>query len=143
MAYYNSLSSLGKNTLKQDDIVELMGIEYIVTKCYLSNQSDKRNNAQIFIRLGIKDAHTFCSDHYGYRVDKGIWPEFYDYDFSAATKLVKALFKIIEDKKDVKASEKSEEEVTIKESKLSVLLPSKHRNIKQITIQKEITFNKL
>lgn len=143
MAYYNSLSSLGKNILKPDDIVELMGIEYKVTKRYLSNQSDKKSNDQIFIKLGITNKYIFCSNFYGYTTINGIWPEFYDYDFSAATRLVKALFKIIEDKKDVKASEKSEEEVTIKESKLSVLLPSKHRNIKQITIQKEITFNKL
>lgn len=143
MAYYNSLSSLGKNTLKQGDIVELMGIEYVVTKNYLSNQSAGRYNDQIFTELDIAEKYIFCSNFYGYKTSEGIWPEFSNYDFIAATKLVKALFKIIEDKKDVKASEKSEEEVTIKESKLSVLLPSKHRNIKQITIQKEITFNKL
>lgn len=150
MAYYNSLSSLGENTLKQDDIIEFMGISYGVTKRYLSNLHDKYNNDKIFIILGIENVHTFCSNHYGYEATMGIWPEFKDDDFSAATRLVKALFKIIEDKKDVKVSEKSEKdkEVTInkplkEESKLSVLLPSKHRNIKQITIQKEITFNKL
>lgn len=149
MAYYNSLSSLGENTLKQDDTVELMGIEYKVASCHLSNKSPSYWNDHIFTELGIKDIPAFCSNHYGYTTTKGAWPEFKSYDFSAATRLVKALFKMIEDKKTIKASEESEEKEIIinkplkEESKLSVLLPSKHRNIKQITIQKEITFNKL
>lgn len=150
MAYYNSLSSLGENTLKQDDIVEFMGVPYKVIVSHLSNQSTAGWNAQIFTELGIENKELFCSNHYGYKVVRGAWPEFKDYDYSAATRLVKALFKIIEDKEAVKASEKSEEskEMAIdkplkEESKLSVLLPSKHRNIKQIKIQKEITLNKL
>lgn len=150
MAYYNSLSSLGENTLKQDDIVELKGITYIVTDRYLSNQADIYHNNKIFNILNIKDVHSFCSSLYGYTTTSGMWPDYRKCDFSAATRLVKALFKIIEDKKDVKVSEKSKEdkEVTVnkllkEESKLSVLLPSKHRNIKQITIQREITLNKL
>lgn len=150
MAYYNSLSSLGENTLQYDDIVELMGITYRVAANHLSNKSITAYNDQIFIKLGIENIHTFCSNHYGYTTGRGAWPEFKTYDFSAATELVKALFIIIEHKKDVKASEKSEEskEIAInkplkEESKLSVLLPSKHRNVKQIKIQKEITLNKL
>ncbi len=148
MAHYNSLSSLGENTLKQADTVQLMGITYQVTTNYLNNPSDR--NDKIFDILNIKDKYTFCSYHYGYQVSIGSWPEYKNDDFSAVTRLVKALFKIIEDKEDVKVSEKSEEdkEVTInkplkEESKLSVLLPSKYRNIKQITIQREITLNKL
>lgn len=149
MAYYDSLSSLGKNTLQLNDVVKLMGISYRVTSSHLSNQDITGYNDQIFGKLSIKNPHTFCSDHYGYAVTTGAWPEFNTYDFPAATKLVKALFEIIEDKETV-TSEKSEKskEVAIdkslkEESKLSVLLPSKHRNIKQIEIQKEITLNKL
>lgn len=150
MAHYDSLSSLGKNILRQDDIVELMGIIYKVTRNHLCNQSVTAYNDQIFNKLGIENVHTFCSNHYGYITDRGAWPEFKDWDFKAATRLVEALFIIIENKKAVKALEKSEEskEVAIdkplkEESKLSVLLPSKHRSIKQIEIQKEITLNKL
>ena len=150
MTYYNSLSSLGENTLEKDDRVELMGTTYRVTRCHLSNESVIAYNDQIFAKLGIENKEAFCSNHYGYTVTRGAWPEFKDYDFPAATRLVKALFILIERKKAVKASEESEEskEVAIdkplkEESKLSVLLPSKHRNIKQVKIQKEITLNKL
>lgn len=150
MAYYNSLSSLGENTLQYDDIINLMGITYRVTTCHLSNQNATGWNAQIFTELGIENKEDFCSNHYGYTTVRGAWPEFKVYDFPAATRLVKALFILIERKKAVKALEESEEskEVAInkplkEESKLSVLLPSKHRNIKQVKIQKEITLNKL
>lgn len=148
MAYYNSLNSLGENILKHGDTVDFIGIKYIVTKNYLHNQNGNLND-QIFDKLDIKGKYTFCSSRYGYAVTTGIWPEYRDHDLPAATRLVKALFEIIEDKEAV-VSEKSEEskEVAInkplkEESKLSVLLPSKHRNIKQIETQKEITFNKL
>lgn len=150
MAYYNSLRSLGENILNLDDIVEFIGKKYIVTRSHLSIQNATLLNDQIFNVLGIKNPHDFCSQHYGYTVTKGIWPEFVYYDFSAATRVVKALFKIIEDREIVKASEESEEttEVTInkpleEESELSILLPSKHRGIKQVEIEKEITFNNL
>lgn len=148
MAYYNSLNSLGENILKHGDTVDFIGIKYTVTKNYLHNQNGKLND-QIFDKLDIKGKYTFCSSRYGYIVTTGIWPEYRDHDFPAATRLVKALFKIIEDKEAV-TSEKSEKskEVAIdkplkEESKLSVLLPSKHRSIKQVEAQKEITLNKL
>lgn len=149
MAYYNSLSSLGENTLQYDDIVELMGITYRVTTCHLRNENIIAYNDQIFAKLGIENKEAFCSNHYGYTVTRGAWPEYKNHDYLAATRLVKALFILIEHKKAL-ASKESEEskEVAInkplkEESKLSVLLPSKHRNIKQIEIQKEITLNKL
>ena len=128
MAYYNSLSSLGENTLQYDDIVKLMGITYRVTTCHLRNENVIAYNDQIFAKLGIENKEAFCSNHYGYTVTRGAWPEYKDRDYSAATRLVKALFILIEHKKALA---------------LSVLLPSKHRNIKQIEIQKEITLNKL
>lgn len=150
MAHYDSLSSLGKNTLSYGDTVKLMDISYTVSTNYLANQDNTSWNDQIFHRLGIENKEIFCSNHYGYVADRGCWPEFKSRDFGAATRLVQALFIIIENKKAVKVLEKSEEskEVAIdkplkEESKLSVLLPSKHRNIKQIEIQKEITLNKL
>lgn len=150
MAYYSSLESLRENTLRKDDTVKLMGITYKVTLNHLTNCDTIRCNERIFNILDIKNKELFCSAHYGYTTTRGAWPEFKDYDFSAATRLVKALFEIIERKEAVKALEESKEskEVAIdkpikEESKLSVLLPSKHRNIKQIEIQKEITFNKL
>lgn len=149
MAHYNSLSSLGENILTHGDIVDFIGIKYTVTENYLHNQNSPLLNNQIFNKLAIKDKYSFCSSCYGYSATTGIWPEYRDCDFSAATRLVKALFKIIEDKEAV-ASEESKEnkEVAIdkppkEESRLSILLPSKHRNIKWIEIQKEITFNKL
>lgn len=150
MAYYNSLNSLGENILENGDTIDFIGIKYTVTKNYLYNQNSTALNDQIFDKLDIKDKYTFCSSRYGYVVAIGIWPEYKSHDYSAATRLVKALFEIIEDKETVKASEKSEESKEIatselfkEESKSSVLLPSKHRNIKQITIQREITLNKL
>lgn len=141
MAYYNSLQSLGTNTLQYKDVVEIAGIRYNVERKYLSYP--RGQNDQVFIGLGILNKEKYCEEAYDYPPEGGAWPEYKYGDYDAATRVVKALFKIIEDKKDVKVLEKSEEEVTIKESKLSVLLPSKHRNIKQITIQKEITFSKL
>lgn len=144
MAHYNSLKSLGENILKQDDLVEFMGIIYKVNMRYLFNKNNIGYNEEIFHRLHIKDIHTFCSDHYGYIASRGAWPEYRVYDFSAATRLVKALFEIIESEKAVKDSKKEAIDTPLKEeSRLSVLLPSKPRNIKQIEIQKEITFNKL
>lgn len=155
MAHYNSLKSLGENTLKLGDTVTLLDIKYQVRSCYMWNMQDSYND-RIFNKLGIENPKDFCKAYYGYPPNSGTWPEFRENDFSAATRVVKALFKVIENLNVVdnlnvveasKESEKTKEVAISKslkeEPELSVLLPSKHRSIKQVVIQKEITFNKL
>lgn len=149
MAHYDSLKSLGENTLNRDDTVELLGTNYQVKWAFLHNISGGDNN-DIFEQLGIKNPRAFCEIYYGYLPKIGTWPEFMEDDFSAATRVVKALFERIEAVKNAKALEESEEieeattdEPLKEESKSSVLLPSKHRSIKQVVIQKEITLNNL
>lgn len=92
MATYRNLKELGNNTLKEEDVVILKEIEYTVYNDFLSTESD---NSKIFKILGL-DPKKFCTEHYGYEAYCGIWPQCKNEDYSALTRVVKALFEIIE-----------------------------------------------
>lgn len=95
MATYRNLKELGDNILKNYDIVYLKEEEYIVSVTCL-NSKDNRDNDGIFNKLGL-NKYEFCSKYYGYEVKVGSWPVFNVDDYKAATRVVKALFEIIEE----------------------------------------------
>lgn len=99
MATYRNLKELGDAILQYDDKVILADLEYIVYPEYLSCPHSA--NEAIFTRLNL-NKHTFCDKHYGYRSEEGGWPECNPGDYEALTRVVKALFKIIEKESSVK-----------------------------------------
>jgi hypothetical protein len=82
---------------------EFIDLKYEVHSNFLMNindfldvsPSDKYYNDEIFTILGL-DSHEFCSKYYGYKYIGGIWPCYKDYDFEAATNVVKALYTVID-----------------------------------------------
>lgn len=94
---------------------EIVDLKYEVHSNFLMNRtdildaspSDKHYNDEIFTILGL-DPYEFCSKYYGYKasicniyylgIQCGIWPiwpRFKDYDFEAATNVVKSLYSVI------------------------------------------------
>lgn len=62
-------------------------------------------NDRIFSELYLPK-YTYCAKVYGYDVPDGsVWPSFHDNDYTAATKIVIALFKEIEAKEQPKCLE--------------------------------------
>jgi len=56
---------------------------------------DGARNYEVFKLLGItkdKERYEFASKIYGYKVKEGDWPVFKDWDYAAATELVKHLY---------------------------------------------------
>lgn len=144
MAYYNSLQSLGNNILQDNDIVEIAGIRYKVLSYNLSCRQDGFINNEVFKRLGIPDKEKYCEIAYGYPPRKGDWPEYKFEDYGAATRVVANLFKTWELQKGAIGQSSLIVNNTKEYQKSNTkLLPAKCNSIKQITIQKEITFNKL
>ena len=90
--------------LKRGDIVTFkvkdMVLEYEVSRSFL-NMSAGAINRKIFEVLGL-NATEFCKKYYGYKPYDGDWPESKPDDFEALTRVVKALFKIINPKKSIK-----------------------------------------
>jgi len=85
-----------KGTLAQDDtVIFTVGAEtltYTVRSNYLSISGD---NDKIFILLGL-DKNSFCVKHYGYDLPRaGVWPESKDEDYPALTRVVNALYNVI------------------------------------------------
>lgn len=89
--------------LAREDIVEFTvgeeSVKYDVQCYYLSHFSnDYLKNDMIFKMLEL-DKYKFAEKAYGYDINrKGYWPNSKNYDFEALTKLVKELYKIIEDR---------------------------------------------
>ena len=81
---------------------ELVYLKYTVEDNFLrikqdifdASPSDRYYNDEIFTILGL-DPYKFCSKYYGYEASSGIWPRYKDYDFEAATNVVKALYSVI------------------------------------------------
>lgn len=95
MAEYRKYSDLVGATLKYDDTVSLGDREYRVQHCFLFNCSGP--NYQIFQDLHIDNATEFCSKAYGYHAKECCsWPECLYDDYSALTRCVLAIYKIIE-----------------------------------------------
>ncbi len=73
-------------------------IEYEVYSCYLNSSL---GNDIVFESLGIKGKE-LAEKAYGYPLNRfgghGLWPYYKDNDYISATRLVKELYKIIEEK---------------------------------------------
>ena len=101
MAEYRKYSDLVGATLEYGDTVFLGRREYKVRQKFLSNIGG--DNHQIFQDLHIDNVAEFCSKAYGYRAEEcRLWPECLPDDYSALTKCVLAIYKIIEGIKEKK-----------------------------------------
>jgi hypothetical protein len=106
------LKDLEYYRLRERDIVifhvkdkqgEFVDLKYEVHSNFLMNindisdasPSDRHFNDEIFTILGL-DPHEFCTKYYGYEYIDGIWPCYKDWDFEAATNVVKALYTLID-----------------------------------------------
>ena len=95
MAEYKKYSDLVGATLKYGDTVFLGDNEYRVRCKHLANICGP--NYQIFRDLNIDNYIEFCSKAYGYSIEgHGSWPECLPNDYSALTRCVLAIYKIIE-----------------------------------------------
>ena len=95
MAEYRKYADLVGATLEQNDTVFFVDREYKVRHKFLSNIGGP--NYQIFQDLHIDNEVEFCSKAYGYPIEEGgAWPECSPNDYSALTRCVLAIYKIIE-----------------------------------------------
>lgn len=72
-------------------------VNYAVRHAHLGN-TDTGNNSFILYYLGIKDYHAFCSKIYGYKSNPGDFPSYQNSDMVAATKIVKEIMRLCEQK---------------------------------------------
>lgn len=72
---------------------------YVVRDSYLYHLSG--DNSKIFRLLGMdeEEKRSFCRLHYGYKPGLGMWPDYNEYDWDAATRVVIALFEILKKEK--------------------------------------------
>lgn len=107
----NNLKELEeRKTLEMNDTVYFTvgeeTIEYVVRGVYLLNSSSDNFNNRIFEILE-RDKEKIAEKAYGYPPTNlsgntsNLWPQTKDDDYSALTRLVKELYKIIEEKKEV------------------------------------------
>ena len=98
---YRTLEELGNNILSLNDTVYFYingkQLKYYVKPDHLANAL-KYNNEEIFSILDIKK-EDFCKSYYGYNPYGGDWPTCRYDDFTALTRVVKALYLKIIDKK--------------------------------------------
>jgi len=98
MALYKKLEQLKYDTLKENDVIDFLGIRYLVTKNSLMSCWGECND-KIFITLGISNKYEFCSIHYGYEAlgSRSIprhFPESKLSDFNALTRVVIEIMKL-------------------------------------------------
>lgn len=96
---YQNLRELGNNTLKFGDIVYFhTGVvqKYSVQTDHLSNCTDQCNS-EIFSLLNLNKS-LFCDTYYGYPNNRGDWPTCNPGDYTALTRVVRALYQEIEKK---------------------------------------------
>lgn len=120
MATYRNLKDLGSDILREYDIVYFGELKYNVRSSYL--YSSKSSNEKIFKRLDI-DKYYFCHDHYGYEPGTGDWPQSKEGDYKALTRVVKALFEIIEEKDSKKCKKPEVEESEFKVGDRVYIIP--------------------
>lgn len=84
------------------DIGDEQFIYDVQATCLICN---RHFNNIIFERLGMNTAekYAFASKQYGYIVNLGVWPASHDYDYEGLTRLVKALYELIDNKKTKKS----------------------------------------
>lgn len=123
MATYKCSKDLQGKILKEDDIVILKDLYYDVRPSWLNCQ-DRINNAMIFDLLNVNKI-TFCEKYYRYLPSNGSWPEYKENDFSAATRVVMALFELIEKDSKPVSTESTPKEYKHQEFKFNSIKPSK------------------
>lgn len=97
MTIYRNSAEIFGEVLKEDDIVILNGLTYQVRSSYLYLTAPVAND-KIFVDLNL-DKEEFCTKYYDYpgkNCNGGAWPEYKYNDYEAVTRVVKALFEIIE-----------------------------------------------
>lgn len=103
---YHTLEGLGNNTLQLGDNIYFYingkQLKYSVQSDHLCNMF-KCDNAEIFSILDI-EKDDFCRWYYGYNPYGGNWPSCKIGDFAALTRVVKVLYRKIEQKKTREAS---------------------------------------
>lgn len=130
MATYTTFESLEKKTLKENDKIifkindETLYCSIIVVdnKPYLNSSWD--NNDTIFKVLGIEDGHEFTTTYFGYESESDkddVEPLAKEGDFKAVTRVVLALFAVIEGK-DIEI-EVPKEIITVKIQNTKVSIP--------------------
>ncbi len=101
MVEYRKYSDLVGAILEYDDTVFFGNRKYKVRQNFLANVSGP--NYQIFEDLHIDKSIEFCSKAYGYSINgNGSWPVCLPNDYSALTRCVLAIYKIIEGIKEKK-----------------------------------------
>jgi hypothetical protein len=90
---YKSAKELERKTLKHVD--GILFNNYILTVQMDHISVCDYDNDTIFKELNL-DKYKFCSEHYGYKTESGLWPSFTPRDYAAATRVIIALFNIIE-----------------------------------------------
>lgn len=98
----NVVTSITDNLLELDEhivfpLINGEFVNYAVRHAHLGN-TDNGNNNYIFWYLGIKDYHAFCSKVYGYESSCGDFPSYIKGDMVAATKIVKEIMRLCEQK---------------------------------------------
>ncbi len=93
---YRTSKQIGEATLKLgDEVIFQGGIDYFVTKDSLQTKTVR--DSLIFEYLRIS-RYEICKKHYGYEPGEDDWPKMKEGDFKALTRVVKALFEIMESK---------------------------------------------
>lgn len=82
---------------------KFIDLKYEVHSDFLMNIDDisdalhsyRNFNDEIFTILEL-NPYEFCSKYYGYKSNDGVWPCYKEWDFEAATNVVKALYTVID-----------------------------------------------
>ena len=98
----NVVTKVGDNLLEEEEdivfpLIDGKFVNYRVRHAHLGN-TDTGNNSFILYYLGIKDYHAFCSKIYGYESNPGDFPSYKKGDMVAATKIVKEIMRLCEQK---------------------------------------------
>lgn len=100
---FKTYKELKGKTLKKGDKVHLKDIVYTTENSFLT--CNDFINSAIFNILKLNKI-TFCEKYYGYEDDGyGDWPQCEQDDFKALTRVVIALFKLIEGKQKINLRE--------------------------------------
>ena len=101
MMIINNLKELKEyGTLKYNDTlifrIENKEHKYKVLSCHLQNNTG--HNGHIFEIIEVKDKYIFCKKYYEYDAHYGNFPECKEQDYEALTRIVEAIYGIIEEK---------------------------------------------
>ena len=66
--------------------------QYIVGATFLNHTTRRNDGIFDALELERKEKLALASEHYGYKVHQGDWPDYKPGDYAAATRLVKAVY---------------------------------------------------